>query len=83
MGNEDYKTQRKQFILYIIVAILTGMLFIYLALKNRLPIKKDGIIIEPKLDYVKLIAGIILLIGSILFTGFLIWLDKKAKSVRK
>jgi hypothetical protein len=82
MSNEDYKNQRKKFMIYIVGIFAISILFIYLGLRNRLPIRQDGITIEPKLYNAKLITGIVLLIASILFTIFLVWIDKKTKSLR-
>jgi hypothetical protein len=81
MSNTDYKNQKKKFALYIIVTFVVGVVLIYIDLKNRLPTEGNGVVIEPKLFDAKLIAGIVLIGASILFTVF--WVDKKFKSSQK
>jgi hypothetical protein len=83
MNNTDYKNQKKKFVLYIIGTFAVGVLMTYMGLKNRLPIKSKNVVTEPGVSNVKLIAGIVLLIASILFTVFLFWVDKKVKSLKK
>ena len=83
MSDNNYKSQKNKFTVYIVGIFILGVALTYIGWKNRLLIKNNGVVTGTSFINAEFIGGIVLLAASILFTVMLFWIDKKVKSSSK